>query len=88
VDFRELGQPKATLCGVYKRRVLGMPITMLVDGTTYSYQSSCYSTYPDKKDAIPPECSYVWQGDEPQPRWHLTYAPKLPLVNIMEKSLG
>ena len=85
VDIREIGQLKATLCSVYERRVLGMPITMMVDGTNYSYQSSCYSTYPNEQDAIPPECSYLWQGQNEQPRWHLTYAPKLPLVNIMEK---
>lgn len=63
-----------------------MPIVMMrEDGV--AYKSNCYSTYPEKQDAVPPECSYKYEGEE-QPQWFLGYTPKLPLVNITEKQFG
>lgn len=41
------------------------------------YYSRCLMTYPRKVDAIPPECSYKWEGSNKQPRWSLGYKPTL-----------
>jgi hypothetical protein len=58
-----------------------MPIKMVSEYG--SYESKCLMEYPRNFDAIPPECSYEWEGDKPQPKCHINYTPKL--VNITQR---
>lgn len=52
--------------------------TLIADIINKSYYiSRCLSTYPRPQDAIPPECSYRWQENKPQPRWSVGYNPSL-----------
>jgi len=76
VVAERIGRPQATLCAVHGKRTLGMPIRMFLENGS-SYQSRCLSTYPRPQDAIPPECSYRWQENKPQPKWSVGYKPSL-----------
>lgn len=73
-----VGQPDATSCAVYHLRSDGMPIVMRSLDGEFAYASQCLATYPRPKDAIPPECSYVFAPDDLvqiKPEWSITYAP-------------
>jgi len=72
-----IGTPQATLCSVHNNRTLGMKVTYYTADGAGGYEGRCLSTYPREQDAIPPECSYSWQGSDKQPRWSIGYAPSL-----------
>ena len=81
-NLLEIGRkntPGSTFCAVYEARTLGMPIRMVVDAMpTLGWESRCYMSYPQSKDAIPPECSYVFDGNpKDKPRWGIAYRPTL-----------
>lgn len=70
-----IGKPGASFCAMHKRKKDGMPILMVSEDKTRSYESHCLSSYPTEKDAVPPECSFVWEGELTKPKWTLTFSP-------------
>ena len=72
-----IGTPQATMCSIHSTRTLGMKVTYYTADGKSGYEGRCLSTYPREQDAIPPECSYSWQGSDKQPRWSIGYAPSL-----------
>ena len=84
--FDQIGIAGATLCMVWDKRWQGMPIVMVSEDGKIAFHSRCMMTYPRDTDAIPPECSYQWDSKEPQPKWHLGYAPGMERPPF-EKSL-
>jgi len=92
LSFGRLGNEGATACALHQAKYVGMPIWMVSADGQLRYPSHCLATYPRNQDAVPPECSYVWQaanrhgspqGDE-QPQWHMGYTPSMP-ENVTEK---
>jgi uncharacterized cysteine cluster protein YcgN (CxxCxxCC family) len=71
------GRPQATMCAAHKTKTLGMKVIFYTGDGVGSYEGQCLSIYPRTQDAIPPECSYKWQGNNKQPRWPIGYAPSL-----------
>lgn len=64
--------PYPTFCDVYDKREYLMPITMHFPNGLH-YPSVCVATFPRPNDAIPPQCSYVWEGHpEHKPKWVMT----------------
>lgn len=77
LQFDKLGNPGASACSIWDKRTYGMLIVMRNTRGEKAY-SKCITVYPRPQDAVPPQCSYVWDGQErKQPLWHITYAPKL-----------
>lgn len=76
-----LGREGATRCKVHDTRKVGMPVRQIpVDGESSPRWSHCLPTYPREKDAVPPECSYVWENQENglvQVQWEEGYVPEL-----------
>ena len=81
--IKPLGQPEASRCLVHKEKWVGKPITMRsVRFPIASYPSKCLASYPRNEDAIPPECSFVWDNNGKQPRWHPGYTPNLIQIRL------
>lgn len=75
--LHEIGTEGATRCRVHSTRKMGMPVKQIpVDGVGEIVMSHCLPTYPRNKDAIPPQCSYVWIAGV-QPVWHEGYEPMI-----------
>ena len=77
LSFDKTGKPSATACAAYAHRQNGMPIVMRSLDGRYAYRSQCLAVYPRPEDAVPPECSYKWVGEQAQPQWNLRYSPSL-----------
>lgn len=70
----KLGTPSATKCKVHANRTAGMEITMHAADGSFSFVAECMMQYPRTKDAVPPDCSYVWIGEiEKKPEWSASY---------------
>lgn len=73
-DDKYIQYPK--ICAVHEERELGMPTKMRFPNGTW-YRSQCLTVYPRPQDAIPPQCSYSWEGKAEQPKWNITYGPSM-----------
>ena len=82
---RAIGQEGSTRCKVHSKRTVGMPVQFRTKNKKLGYLSACLPTYPRNKDAIPPECSYIWLNEEgglPQPQWSEGYTPQITLDEV------